>query len=155
MQVIKSREQTAEKTMILPKLRLASLAMAITGLAISSWPASAAPVEGTWAIRDLILEIYNCQDRVCGRIAWTKDANRRRTDCGRTIVWGLSPSGPATWDDGSIYDTTDGNTYRLNASLASDGTLHARIFRGVPLFGKNEVLRRVAPRSQSGWCEGA
>ena len=53
---------------------------------------------------------------------------------------------------GSIYDTTDGNTYRLNATLNPDGTLHARIFRGVPLFGKTEILRRVKAGSQPGWC---
>jgi uncharacterized protein (DUF2147 family) len=81
-----------------------------------------------------------------------KDPQRRRLDCGRTIVWGLSPAGPAAWSGGSIYDPTDGNTYRLNATLQPDGTLHARIFRGVPLFGKTEVLRKVPPRSMDGWC---
>jgi uncharacterized protein (DUF2147 family) len=116
------------------------------------WPASAGLVEGAWAIHDLILEIYQCQDLMCGRVAWVKDPHRRKLDCGRTIVWGLSPSGPETWGDGSIYDTTDGNTYRLNATLDPDGTLHARIFRGVPLFGKTEILRRVEARSQPGWC---
>jgi uncharacterized protein (DUF2147 family) len=140
------------KRMDLRKLTLTFFAAGLIALIIGALPAVAAPVEGMWAIQDLILDIYNCQNRVCGRIAWTKDAHRRQTDCGRTIVWGLSPSGPGTWDDGSIYDTTDGNTYRLNASLSSDGTIHARIFRGIPLFGKTEVLRRVAPRSQSGWC---
>jgi uncharacterized protein (DUF2147 family) len=114
--------------------------------------ASAAPVEGAWAVHDLILEIYKCRDLMCGRVAWVKDPKRRQKDCGRTIVWGLSQSGPGTWDDGSIYDTTDGNTYRLNATLNPDGTLHVRIFRGVPLFGKTEVLNKVASRSQPGWC---
>jgi uncharacterized protein (DUF2147 family) len=136
----------------MPTSRLALAALAVAGLTISSRPTSATPVEGMWAVQDLILNIYSCQDRMCGRIAWTKDDHRRRTDCGRTIVWGLSPSGPETWDDGSIYDTTDGNTYRLKATLDPDGTLHARIFKGLPLFGKTEVLRRVDPRSRSDWC---
>ena len=117
-----------------------------------SWPALATSVEGAWAIHDLILQIYQCQDFMCGRVAWVKDAHRRKLDCGRTIVWGLSPSGPETWSEGSIYDTTDGNTYRLNATLQPDGTLHARIFRGIPLLGKTEILRRVETRSQLGWC---
>jgi uncharacterized protein (DUF2147 family) len=137
----------------LRKLKLTSFAAAAAaGLIISSRPVSAAPVDGTWAIQDLILEIYDCQNTVCGRVAWTKDPQRRKLDCGRTIVWGLSPSGPETWDNGSIYDTTDGNTYRLKASLNPDGTLQARIFRGVPLLGKTEILHRVGLRSQSGWC---
>jgi uncharacterized protein (DUF2147 family) len=119
---------------------------------VGSCPARASPVEGAWAVQDLILEIYKCQDFVCGRVAWVKDPHRRKQDCGRIIVWGLSPSGPGTWNEGSIYDTTDGNTYRLNATLNPDGTLHARIFRGIPLLGKTEVLRRVEARSQPGWC---
>jgi hypothetical protein len=63
------------------------------GLKISSWPVAAAPVDGKWAIQDLILEIYGCQNFVCGRVAWTKDPHRRELDCGRTIVWGLSRRG--------------------------------------------------------------
>jgi uncharacterized protein (DUF2147 family) len=137
----------------LRKLILAAFAGA--GLIFASWPVLAAPVQGTWAIKDLILEIYDCQNFVCGRVAWTKDPQRRKLDCGRTIVWSLSPSGPEKWDHGSIYDTTDGNTYRLNASLNPDGTLQARIFRGVPLLGETEVLRRVSSRPQSGWCGSA
>ena len=120
---------------------------------IGSFPVRAAPaVEGEWAIRDLILNIYQCDNFICGRVAWVKEPKRRQLDCGRTIVWGLSPAGPKTWEDGSIYDTTDGNTYRLNATLGPDGALHARIFRGIPLLGKTEILRKVASRSQPGWC---
>jgi len=122
------------------------------GLMAWSAGASALPVEGSWAIRDLVLDIFNCQGSVCGKVAWTKNPQKRRTECGRTIVWGLSPDGPETWSGGSIYDPTDGNTYRLSATLESDGTLHARIYRGIPLFGKTEVLTRVPPRSLDGWC---
>lgn len=132
--------------------RVAAFAGMVAASMVGCGPADAAPVEGAWAIKDLILDIYRCDAFVCGRIAWVKDPKRRQLDCGRTIVWGLSPSGPETWHDGSIYDTTDGNTYRLNATLSSDGTLHARIFRGVPLFGKTEILRKVSWRSQPGWC---
>jgi uncharacterized protein (DUF2147 family) len=134
------------------KLGRAALVVAVAGVMTVTGALAATPVDGAWAIRDLILDIYGCQNFVCGRIAWTKDPKRRQTDCGRTIVWGLSPSGPNEWNGGSIYDTTDGNTYRLNATLNPDGTLHARIFRGVPLFGKTEILRRVKAGSQPGWC---
>ena len=133
-------------------LRKITAGMVATAMLMALPAAAASLVEGAWAVQDLILEIYQCQDLVCGRVAWVKDPNRRKMDCGRTIVWGLSPSGPEKWDDGSIYDTTDGNTYRLNATLNPDGTLHARIFRGIPLFGKTEILRRVGAPSRSDWC---
>jgi uncharacterized protein (DUF2147 family) len=128
------------------------LAAMMIGLMAGSVPARASPVDGSWVIRDLVLDIFSCQQSVCGKVVWTKDPQRRRQNCGRTIVWGLSPAGPDTWSGGSIYDPTDGNTYRLSATLQPDGTLHARIYRGVPLFGKTEVLRKVPARSRDGWC---
>jgi uncharacterized protein (DUF2147 family) len=133
-------------------IRRMGLIVAIISAVAYHQPASAAPVDGSWKIRDLVLDIFACQQSVCGRIAWTKDPQRRQSECGQTIVWGLSPDGPNDWKGGSIYDPTDGNTYRLSASLEPDGTLHARIYRGVPLFGKTEVLTRVAARSLDGWC---
>jgi hypothetical protein len=36
----------------------------------------------------------------------------------------------------------DDRTYRLAATLETDGTLHARIFKGVPLLGRTEILKR-------------
>jgi uncharacterized protein (DUF2147 family) len=131
-----------------------SISIVAVATALIAWcaPAGAAPVEGTWKVQDLVLDVFNCQKAFCGKVVWTKSPQRRQADCGRTIVWGLSPDGPKTWSGGSIYDTTDGNTYRLSATLESDGTLHARIYRGVPLLGKTEVLTRVPPRSLDGWC---
>jgi uncharacterized protein (DUF2147 family) len=114
--------------------------------------ANASSVDGSWKIRNLVLDIFSCEQSVCGKIAWTKDPRRRQTDCGRTIVWGLSQNGPDKWSGGSIYDPTDGNTYRLSASLEPNGTLQARIYRVAPLFGKTEILTRVASRSLDGWC---
>ena len=44
--------------------------MMAASMTMGCWTASAGPVEGAWAIRDLILDIYQCQDFVCGRVAW-------------------------------------------------------------------------------------
>jgi uncharacterized protein (DUF2147 family) len=132
-------------------IRSAILAAGI-GLIGCFQSASASSVDGSWRIRDLVLDIFDCQESICGKVAWTKDPHRRPTECGRMIVWGLSQTGPDEWSGGSIYDPTDGNTYRLSATLEPNGTLRARIYRGVPLFGKTEILTRVAPRSLDGWC---
>jgi uncharacterized protein (DUF2147 family) len=134
------------------KLARRHVILVIGSMACSGSAAASPSVDGSWAIRDLVLDIFNCQNAVCGRIVWTKDPQQRQKDCGRTIVWGLSQAGPETWSGGSIYDPTDGNTYRLSATLQPDGTLHARIYQGVPWFGKTEVLRRVESRSMGGWC---
>jgi uncharacterized protein (DUF2147 family) len=131
------------------------VALLLSGLACQGAGARAAEVpsvDGAWIIRDLVLNIFECQQQFCGRIAWVRDPHRRPTQCGKTIVWGLAADGSAKWTNGSIYDPDDGTTYRLSASLQPDGTLNARIYKGIPLFGRTEVLRRVDPQSLQGRC---
>ena len=72
------------------------LAAMVIGLMAGSAPTRASPVDGSSVIRDLVLDIFSCQQSVCGKVVWTKDPQRRRQNCGRTIVWGLSPAGPDT-----------------------------------------------------------
>ena len=72
--------------------------------------------------------------------------------CGMTIIWGLEAKGPTDWTEGSILDSNNGKTYQLSATYELDGTLHARIFRGVPLLGKTEILKRVDVRTLTGQC---
>ncbi len=114
--------------------------------------AEASRADGAWIIGDLVLNIFDCQHLVCGRIAWLKEPARRQSQCGKTIVWGLEARGPNEWAGGSILDPEDGKTYRLSAALATDGTLHARIFEGIPLFGKTEILQRTDVRSLTERC---
>jgi uncharacterized protein (DUF2147 family) len=84
--------------------------------------ANASSVDGSWKIRDLVLDIFSCPQSICGKIAWTKDPHRRQTDCGQTIVWGLSQTGPDKWSGGSIYDPKDLTTPLIshNAETASE-----------------------------------
>ena len=121
-------------------------------LMIGIGKSDASYVDGTWIIRGLVLHIFDCQLSVCGQIVWIRDAARRPSQCGKTIIWGLEAKGPTEWSGGSILDPNDGKTYRLSATYETDGTLHARIFMGVPLFGKTEILRRVDARELTGRC---
>jgi uncharacterized protein (DUF2147 family) len=114
--------------------------------------AAAKTVSGTWKIQDLVLHIYDCRSRVCGRIVGIEDPARRRSDCGRIIVWGLAGNGPNKWDGGSILDPDDNDVYQLSAVFQSDGTLHARIYKDFPMLGQTEILRRVDLRSLRGQC---
>ena len=123
----------------------------LTGIALPG-RAETLPVDGAWIIRDLVLDIFDCQNLVCGRIAWIKDPARRASQCGRTIIWGLAPHSPSVWTGGSILDPDNETTYRLSATYERDGTLHARIFKGVPLLGKTEILKRVDIRSLADRC---
>ena len=98
------------------------------------------------------MHILDCQRLVCGRIVWLNDPAKRPSQCGRTIIWGLEARGRNEWGGGSIVDPNDDKTYRLSAVYEPDGTLRARIFRGIPLFGKTEILTRVGLRTLKGLC---
>jgi uncharacterized protein (DUF2147 family) len=122
---------------------VALLLTVIASQAVGVQGAEASSVDGTWIIRDLVLDIFDRQNLVCGRIAWMRDPRRRPTECGMTIVWGLASESPSRWTNGSIFDPDDGKTYRLSASLQPDGLLHARIYIGIPLFGQTAENRQT------------
>jgi uncharacterized protein (DUF2147 family) len=115
--------------------------------------AEASAADGTWLIHDLALNIYDCGNLVCGKIVWIGDPKKRTPGkCGKVIVWGLARSGPSEWSGGHIYDTEKDATYNLSAELTPRDTLNARIYKGIPLFGKTEILTRIQPRSRPDWC---
>ena len=110
--------------------------------------------DGTWLVSDRVaIEVFDCRHFFCGRVVWLRRPALRTPEiCGRTIIWGLTPAGAAEWTNGMFYDPEDGDTYNLIARLRPDGTISARIYEGVALFGKTETLRRIPPRSLAGWC---
>ena len=88
---------------------------------------------------------------MCGKIVWI-DTQSRRSQCGRVIVWGLAHEGPSKWGGGYILDPDDEKTYRLAALYEWGDTLRARIYKGIPLLGKTEVLKRVDPSGLKRRC---
>jgi uncharacterized protein (DUF2147 family) len=130
----------------------ACLITILTSLLIGTGNADASPADGTWIVRDVALRIFDCHNLCCGRIVGIGNIARQRSQCGKTIVWGLEAQGPNKWGGGAVLDPDDGKTYRLSATLESDGTLQARIFIGIPLFGRTEILKRIDLPSFSGRC---
>jgi uncharacterized protein (DUF2147 family) len=119
-------------------------------------PASAetARPEGTWIVGNRVaIAVFDCGGLVCGQIVWLRNpALRTREMCGRTIVWGLAPDGPARWSNGWFFDPEDRSTYNLSAELRSPDMITARIYKGISLLGRTEILKRIPPRSLEGWC---
>lgn len=127
-------------------------AVVLLSLTMFGGAARAASVEGTWIVGDIAVRVFECHDRFCARIVWVKDASRRASQCGRTIVWGLQAEAGDQWAGGSILDPDDNNVYELAADGTPDGTLQVRIFKGARLFGETKVLRRVDTRALDGLC---
>ena len=108
---------------------------------------------GTWLVKQIALDIYACQDAACGKIVWVQNPAERGF-CGRVIIWGLTPDGASQWSGGWFYNPEDDKTYNLKADVENHDRISARIYQGIPLFGRTEILTRIEPRSLAGWCAG-
>jgi uncharacterized protein (DUF2147 family) len=133
-------------------------------------PALSEVPEGTWLLANRVaVQVFECTGQLCGRIVWlvkprTPDGQpdvdhlnpdptlRQRQLCGLTIIWGLQPDGPDHWSSGWLYDPQDGVTYDVTAELTAPNTISARVYRGVPFFGRTEILVRDPPLSFEGRC---
>jgi uncharacterized protein (DUF2147 family) len=139
-------------------------------LAIHNRPASAEVPDGTWLFANRVaVEVFECSGLVCGRIVWLlrprtpagqPDVDRLNPDptlrhrplCGLTIIWGLQPDGAGHWSNGRLYDPQDCNTYDVTAERIASDSISARVYRGVPLFGRTEILIRDPQLNLDGRC---
>ena len=135
-----------------------------------SYPASAAVPDGTWLFANRVaVQIFECSGLLCGRIVWLlrpvspagqpdldllnpDPTLRQRRLCGLTIIWGLQPVGQGQWSNGWLYDPKDGATYNVTAQLITPDTMSARVYRGMPLLGRTEILTRDPPLGFDGRC---
>jgi uncharacterized protein (DUF2147 family) len=133
-------------------------------------PASSEVPEGTWLFANKVaVQVFECSGLLCGKIIWLANprtpaglpdvdrlnpdpALRQRPLCGLTIIWGLRPDGTSQWSNGWLYDPQDGNTYNLTAELTAPDRMSARVYRGIPIFGRTEILIRDPQLSFDGRC---
>ena len=134
----------------------------------SAWPAEVDGISGVWNSedRDAMIEIFNCSDKVCGKIVWmdepyytVKDkegkpgdlkldiknpdpALRTRTILGLQILRDFQFAGGDRWTGGKVYDPESGRTYSAVMSLVSSNKLHLRGFIGISLFGRTTTWTR-------------
>ena len=149
------------------RLRLWLLLLAFSaGLAALPARAQQAGVTGLWLVsdKDAIIEIAPCGALMCGRIVWLKEplkpdgtvkrdehnsdpALRNRPICGLPLMWQFKQAGPAKWEEGRIYDPTDGSVYHAEMQLDGPDTLRLRGYVLMPLLGQSRVWTRVPANS--------
>jgi uncharacterized protein (DUF2147 family) len=153
----------------LPGYAALLVAMVIALIAPSVLASTDIP-EGVWLIdKKAAVQIFGCNSLLCGRILWLQSprdsagqlsqdnknrnpALRQRPLCGLTMLWNLRASGPDRWEGGRFYNPEDGKTYHVSAYLKSADMLVARIYLGMPAFGKTKVLHRVTHDTSERWC---
>jgi uncharacterized protein (DUF2147 family) len=147
----------------------AALAWAV--IAVSPALAQQEPaVLGRWlsAERDGVIDIYNCGDKLCGRLVWIdkplgadgkprpdnnnpKPELRLRPRCNLVIMGGFVSTGAGQWGDGWLYNPNSGKTYDAKMRLEGD-LLKLRGFIGVSLFGETTTWTRADPKQEN--CGG-
>ena len=125
--------------------------------------------QGVWLTEDGdgAVEIFDCGAHLCGRIIWQQSplrsdggpdvddhnpdpALRHRPICGLQIIGDLSPSGPAKWSRGWVYDPDRGQTYGAALTLESRDVLRIRGYIAIPFLGGSQLWKR-APADLPRW----
>ncbi len=111
--------------------------------------------EGTALVR-----IYKNGDNFQGKVVWLKEpidpetnkpkldknhpeeASRTRLILGLINIWGFKYKEKNLWDNGSIYDPKNGNTYSCTIKMTNANTLEVRGYIGVSLIGRTDTWTR-------------
>ena len=151
------------------KIVVAALLVAASMAAVSSWATEDYGIVGVWNSedKDARIEIFNCADKVCGKIVWmdepyytVKDKEgkpgdlkldirnpdpslRPRTILGLQILNDFTFAGGNRWTGGKVYDPKTGNTYSGAMSLVTNNKLYLRGFVGFSLFGRTTTWTRA------------
>lgn len=111
--------------------------------------------EGTAMVR-----IFKNGEKYQGKIVWLKEPNdpetgkpkvdknhpdessRTRPILGLINVWGFVPTEKNIWEEGSIYDPKNGNTYSCTIKMTGPNTIDVRGYIGVSLIGRSDTWTR-------------
>ncbi|AMM52337.1 SIGNAL peptide protein [Rufibacter sp. DG15C] len=104
-------------------------------------------------------EIYQCGDRLCGKIIWLKEPNRdgkpkvdqfnpdpklqKRPVMGLVFLKGFEYDEDGKWDDGTIYDPKSGKTYSSYMKILGKDKLEVKGYIGISLIGRSQTWTRV------------
>jgi len=138
-------------------------------LLTAATPFAAGPndISGIWKtdMDEAKVEIYMCEDKICGKIIWLKNplytessegdvgfpvidhknpdpALRNRPVIGLRILEGFIAKGENNWEDGTFYDPKSGKTYKGKMHLAAPDRLELRGYLLIPFFGRSSVWTR-------------
>jgi len=125
-------------------------------------------VLGLWKTPDddCKIEIFQCGDKYCGRIAELQEPNypaddkegmagrpkvdrenpdptlRSRPLIGLVLMEGFTYVGKDVWEKGTIYNPDDGRSYKCKLTLSTPDRLQVRGYIGIPLLGGTSTWKR-------------
>jgi len=145
-----------------------ALAAAIAIVAAPSFAPASEPdpsgLLGLWMAesRKVAIEIYPCEEHLCGKVAWVikpyrnngdfkrdkrnpDPALRQRGYCGIEVITGLKPKRADYWRSGRFYYPKKGKTFDVDIKLKGGDRLELRVYLGIRLLGMTETWFRPDP----------
>jgi uncharacterized protein (DUF2147 family) len=88
------------------------------------------------------VEITDCNGKLCGYVAWVKDA-KDADGCGAQIIGDVKPVGGNTWDNGWIYDPERDGKYDVELKPISADKLRVTGYAGIKFLSETMVWKRA------------
>lgn len=138
------------------------LAMAFAVIAASTFVRASESeppdILGYWLsdLKKVVVEIYPCEENLCGKIVWLAKPYRRSGEfkrdkrnpdpalrhrgwCGIEVITGLKPKRDDFWKNGRFYYPKKGRSFDIDIKLNDDDRLELRAYLGIRLLGKSEI----------------
>lgn len=124
-------------------LTLQAAAFAVTVLAGGVARADNSPL-GVWIDHTGrgAVEIKDCDGKLCGYVAWVKDA-KDADGCGEQIIGNVKPVGRQTWDNGWIYDPDRGEKFDVEIKPISADKLRVTGYAGIKWLSETMTWKRA------------
>ena len=88
------------------------------------------------------VEIVECDGKLCGRVAWTKDSGDAK-DCGKQIIGNVAQVGKNKWDNGWIYDPDRGRKFDVELTALNNGKLRVKGYAGTKWLSETFTWKRA------------
>ncbi|MFA5898645.1 MAG: DUF2147 domain-containing protein [Hyphomicrobium sp.] len=129
-------------------MRFERIALYCSGLAVAMLVAGAAHADnsplGLWIDHTGRggVEITDCGGKLCGRVAWLKDAENAK-ECGKKIIGNVAPVGKNKWDNGWIYDPDRDSKYDVELTALDNDKLRVMGYAGSKWLSETHTWKRA------------
>jgi uncharacterized protein (DUF2147 family) len=109
--------------------------------------------------KDGVMQFFKTGTTYSAKLIWSKDKERldyknpkpelrNQKVLGTIIAHNFVFNGKDTWENGTIYDPTDGKTYDCKITLDEKNNMKLRGYVGISLFGRTAYMVRMEDPSK-------
>jgi len=88
------------------------------------------------------IEISDCNGKLCGHVAWLKDAGNA-DQCGKQIIGNVASVAKNKWDNGWIYDPDRGSKFDVELTLLPADKLRVKGYAGTKWLSETHTWKRA------------